>query len=156
MDPILQVLLSWQFMLFGLAVAMVVYVLRTVVEYLASSANFDLSKSKFWNDLVLPIIPILLGVVGAWMLTKFPYPGFTPNAQGIVARGDRLIFGLVTGGFSTVMYRVIKAILFQKIQGNAPYYPTYPPYPGYPPAPAPGPVVNVDVTANQLPPRGQV
>lgn len=119
MDPILQVLLSWQFMLFGLAVAMVVYVLRLIVEYIASSLKFDLSKSKFWNDLLLPIIPIALGLVGAWVLTTFPYPGFTPNAQGVVARGDRLIFGLVSGGFSTVMYRVIKALLYQKLVDTA-------------------------------------
>lgn len=119
MDPILQVLLSWQFMLFGLAVAMVVYVLRLIVEYIASSFKYDLSKSKFWNDLALPIIPIALGLVGAWLLTTFPYPGFTPNAAGVVARGDRLIFGLVSGGFSTVMYRVIKALLYQKLVDTA-------------------------------------
>src|SRR5579864_2664230 len=119
MDPILQVLLSWQFVLFGLAVAMVMYVLRLIVEYIAGAAKADLTKSKLWNELILPILPIALGVVGAWLVTSFPYPGFTPNAAGVVARGDRLIFGLVAGGFSTVMYRVIKALLYQKLVDTA-------------------------------------
>jgi hypothetical protein len=119
MDPILQVLLSWQFVLFGLAVAMVMYVFRLIVEYIAGAAKADLTKSKLWNELVLPILPIALGLVGSWVLTTFPYPGFTPNAAGVVARGDRLIFGLVSGGFSTVMYRVIKALLYQKLVDTA-------------------------------------
>ena len=119
MDPILQVLLSWQFVLFGLAVAFIVYVLRLIVEYIAGAVKVDLSASKFWNDLVLPILPIVLGVLGAWFVTSFPYPGFTPDAHGVVARGDRLIFGLVAGGFSTMMYRVIKALLYQKLVDTA-------------------------------------
>lgn len=119
MDPILQVLLSWQFVLFGLAVAFAVYVLRLIVEYIAGALKKDLSTSKFWNDLLLPILPIVFGVVGAWLVTNFPYPGFTPNAAGVVARGDRLIFGLVAGGFSTMMYRVVKALLYQKLVDTA-------------------------------------
>lgn len=119
MDPILQVLLSWQFVLFGLAVAFAVYVLRLIVEYLASVFKADLSTSKLWNDLVLPIAPILFGVLGAILFKTFPYPGFTADAHGVIARGDRIIFGLVSGGFSTMMYRVIKALLYQKLVGVA-------------------------------------
>lgn len=115
MDPILQVLLSWQFVLFGLAVAMVMYVFRLIIEYFATVLKKDLSASKLWNELVLPVAPILFGVLAAILVKNFPYPGFTPDAHGIVARGDRIIFGLVAGGFSTVMYRVIKSLLYQKI-----------------------------------------
>lgn len=119
MDPILQVLLSWQFVFFGLAVATVMYVLRLVVEYLASVAKKDLTTSNLWNHLILPIMPIILGVVAAIFLKTFPYPGFTPTAAGIVQRGDRIIFGLVAGTFSTLMYRTIKALFYQKIVGFA-------------------------------------
>ncbi len=121
MDPILQVLLSWQFILFGLAVAAVVYVFRLVIEYLASLFKADLTdpKNKLWNDLILPLAPIVFGVLGALVFTTFPYPGFTANAAGVVARGDRLIFGLVSGSLSTLMYRVIKALLYQKLVDTA-------------------------------------
>ena len=119
MDPILQVLLSWQFVFFGLAVATVMYVIRQVVEYLASVLKKDLTKSQLWNHLVMPITPIALGVIGAIMLKTFPYPGFTPDSFGMVARGDRIIFGLVTGSMSTLMYRTIKALFYQKMVGFA-------------------------------------
>jgi hypothetical protein len=119
MDPILQVLLSWQFVFFGLAVATVMYVFRLVVEYLASVAKKDLTTSNLWNHLVLPIAPIALGVLAAIYLKSFPYPGFTPDAHGVVMRGDRIIFGLVGGTFSTIMYRTIKALFYQKIVGFA-------------------------------------
>jgi hypothetical protein len=119
MDPILQVLLSWQFVFFGLAVATVMYVFRLVVEYLASVAKKDLTTSNLWNHLVLPIAPIALGVLAAIYLKSFPYPGFMPDAHGVVMRGDRIIFGLVGGTFSTIMYRTIKALFYQKIVGFA-------------------------------------
>ncbi len=119
MDPILQVLLSWQFVLYGLAVSAVLYVLRQIAEYLAEVMNKSLASSKFWNDLFLPLAPIVLGVVGALLLKSFPYPGFTPDAHGVFARGDRIIFGLVSGSLSTLMYRVIKALLYQKMVGIA-------------------------------------
>jgi hypothetical protein len=115
MDPILQVLLSWQFVFFGLAVATVIYVFRLVVEYLASVLKKDLATSQLWNNLVLPIAPIIIGVLAAIVLKKFPYPGFTPDANGIVLRGDRIIFGLVGGTFSTLMYRVVKSLFYQKM-----------------------------------------
>lgn len=115
MDPILQVLLSWQFVFFGLAVATVIYVFRLIVEYLALVLKKDLSTSHLWNNLVLPIAPIVVGVLAAIVLKKFPYPGFTPDTSGVVMRGDRIIFGLVGGTFSTVMYRVVKSLFYQKI-----------------------------------------
>lgn len=153
MDPILQVLLSWQFVLFGLAVAMVMYVFRLIVEYLATVLKKDLSTSKLWNELVLPIAPILLGMVGAILVKTFPYPGFTPDAHGIVARGDRIIFGLVAGGFSTIMYRVIKSLFYQKMVGFAQNLNV-----------SSGQNITINTTSipteqiptTQLPPRGQV
>lgn len=149
MDPILQVLLSWQFVLYGLAVAMIMYILRQVVEYLAEVLHWDLASSKLWNELVLPLAPILLGVVGVLILKKFPYPGFAPDANGIVPRGERIIFGLVSGGFSTIMYRVIKSLLYQKAIGIAQGLNT------------PNTTVNITTNSEQIPPsqlpsRGQV
>jgi hypothetical protein len=117
MDPILQVLLSWQFVLFGLAIAAIVYVLRLIVEYIFSALNKDLTQSKLWNNLIIRISPIFLGVVIAILLKKFPYPGFTPDANGVVLRGDRIIFGLVAGSLSTIMQNVVTSLLGDKISG---------------------------------------
>jgi phosphoglycerol transferase MdoB-like AlkP superfamily enzyme len=105
MDPILTILLSWQFILFGLAVAGIVYVVRILVEYFIQLAKKDPKTSKFWSELVLPILPVVLGAVAAVKFKSFPYP------DGLVTRGDRIIFGLVAGLLSTLLYRVVKGLL---------------------------------------------
>lgn len=108
MDPILQILLSWQFILFGLAVAGVVYVIRILVEYFIQLAKKDPKTSKLWSELLLPTMPVVLGALGAVYFKSFPYP------DGLVTKSDRVIFGLVAGLLSTLMYRVIKGLLAQK------------------------------------------
>lgn len=119
MDPILQILLSWQFIFFGLAVAAIMYILRTLVEYCSTLLKKSLDKSVFWNDVFLPIFPVILGATSAFFLKLFPYPGFANGPKGYVLAGDRIIFGLVAGLLSTTMYRVIKSILSQKITSTA-------------------------------------
>jgi hypothetical protein len=119
MDPILQVLLSWQFILFGLAVAAVMYVLRIVVEYFMVLAKQNPAASPLWNDLLLPILPVILGASAGYFFKLFPYPWFANGPRGYVVVGDRVIFGLVAGLLSTLMYRVIKSLLYQKIAGYA-------------------------------------
>ncbi len=109
MDPILQILLSWQFILFGLAVAGVVYVLRILAEYFIQLAKKNPKSSKLWSNVLLPILPVVIGAVGAVHFKSFPYP------DGLVTKGDRIIFGLVAGLLSTLMYRVIKGLLAQKV-----------------------------------------
>ena len=111
MDPILQVLLSWQFMLFSLAVAVVVFVIRTITDSILELKSLPtVSKnSKYWREIVLPILPILIGVGFGIFITSFPYP------NGLTMLGGRVIFGLVAGAVSTTLYRVIKSLLTQKI-----------------------------------------
>ena len=149
MDPILQVLLSWRFVMFGLAIAAIMYVLRTVLEYVVGLCHGSLANSKFWNDLLLPILPVFMGAASAYLLRLFPYPGFTPDANGHILLGDRIIFGLVAGLLSTLMYRVIKALLYQKLVGYAQSLP------GAPIAPPPPPA-NPIVSDPSLPPRGSL
>jgi hypothetical protein len=140
MDPILQVLLSWQFVLFSLAVAAVMYVFRIVVEYIFSFFKVDPKNPKWWNDLVLPILPVFIGAFGALHFQSFPYP------DGLTTHGDRLIFGLVAGLLSTLLYRVFKALLYQKIQGLVQALPgAVPMIPGMPVPQIPPPVTQVIV-----------
>lgn len=147
MDPILQVFLSWQFILCALAISIIVYTFRSVIEYLAATFSIDLATSKFWNEVFLPILPIAIGVVGSLYLAKFPYPGFTPNAAGFFLRGDRLIFGIVTGGFSTTLYRVVKSLLTQKISVIL--------TPSEPDTTPPN-ISSPQIQAQDLPPRGKL
>lgn len=117
MDAILQTFINWQFFMFGLAVAAVVYVFRKIIEFIISSMvpSSKVSWSwKLWTDLLLPIAPVIFGVLGALVFKTYPYP------NGLTTEGDRIIFGLVAGLLSTLFYRVVKALLVQKIQSILP------------------------------------
>lgn len=154
MDPILQTLFSWQFVIFSMAIAAIMFVLRTITEYIMSNCSATAKESKLWNDLLLPILPVLIGPTAAVLIKKFPYP------DGLTTSSSRLIFGLVAGLLSTLLYRVFKALLMQKAnfpgQGGYPYpggYPTYPTYPtGYPPVYNPNVNTNNPNNPNYVPP----
>lgn len=149
MDPILAVLLSWQFVLFGLAIATVMYILRTVLEYVFTLTKKSLANSQLWNDLLLPLLPVIIGAASSYFLKVFPYPGFTPGPGGIIPVGDRIIFGLVAGLLSGLMYRVIKSLLYQKMIGIAQDLQGVS-------VPSPPPSVGITISTNQLPPRGSL
>lgn len=108
-DTILQTLLSWQFLVFGIAVAAVMSVLRTLIEYLMTSWAPVAKESKLWNELLLPILPVIIGSCAAVYDRTFPYP------DGLTTKGGRLVFGLVAGLLSTLFYRVVKALIDQKL-----------------------------------------
>lgn len=109
MDPILQTLLSWQFIIFGLAISAVVFVIRKIVEYsMTRWAKFAINAS-FWNELLLPILPVILGALLAIIIQHFPYP------ENLTTGSSRFVFGLVAGLLSTLIYRVVNSLLGQKI-----------------------------------------
>ena len=105
MDPLLGMFLSWQFIVFGLAIAAIMFVVRTVVEYFVKD-------SKIWKDLVLPILPVLVGGLASVLISSYPYP------NELTSVGSRAVFGFVAGLLSGLMYRVIKSLVQQKITSS--------------------------------------
>jgi hypothetical protein len=112
MEPILNTLLSWQFIVFGLAVAAALFVFRKFIEYFLNT-YFKLDKEsktyKLWSDLILPILPMLLGSGGALLISTFPYP------NDLTTAGSRFVFGLVAGLMSGLFYRIIKSLVASKL-----------------------------------------
>lgn len=107
MDPILQIFLSWQFVVFSLAVAAIMFVIRTVGEYFFKNAK--LTVKKLWQDLFLPILPVIVGGLFAFFVKSYPYP------NNLTSNGNRIVFGVVAGLLSGLLYRVIKSLIFQKL-----------------------------------------
>lgn len=105
MDPLMN-FFTWQFMLFSLAVAGVTFILRKVIEYYAK----NITKNTAWEDLVLPIFPLVLGCLMGKLMTAYPYP------DGLTSVGGRVIFGLVAGMFSGLVYRVLNSLLNVKAE----------------------------------------
>lgn len=65
--------------------------------------------ATLWKDLVLPIMPIVLGQAMALLLTLYPYP------EGFTSLGARWMFGLVAGFSSGLIVRLYKSLLSGKI-----------------------------------------
>lgn len=113
MDPIFQTFVSWQFLIFSTAIVAIVFVTRKIAEYLLANWKPAAKESKLWNDLILPILPIFVGSIGALIFKKYPYP------DGLVSGGSRFIFGLVAGLLSTVLYRLVLSKLVAQMGANS-------------------------------------
>ena len=101
--------LTWQFVLFSLGVMTVIFVLRTFLQYFIAA----LPKSKTWNNLIMPIAPIIIGGAMGLLLKAYPY------ATGLTSSGDHVLFGAIAGLLSGFIYKTIKGSLGSQIQSLA-------------------------------------
>ena len=145
MDTGLQALLSWQFILFSLGIFSIVWLFRTIVEYIAPK----ITQSGLWDKLILPVIPCFLGLVIAYLAKNYAYP------DGISSFSGREMFGLVAGMFSGLTYQVVKGMLKNRIQSYLTPIAPPPPPPVLtstpPPPPAPVPVAPITFQTNTAP-----
>ena len=101
------------FCMLSLGIAAIVYVFRTVIEFILDNPKVPASKtSKFWKELFLPISPILTGVFIGVFAKKYPY------MQGFDSTSARIIFGMCAGLFSGVSFRIAKAFLISKVNAE--------------------------------------
>ena len=106
MDNILQALLSWQMVLFGLGLVAITFVVRKFVEFFLEQEWVPTSKkSKFWTEVILPILPVVTGPIVGYLSTSYPYP------EDLKVTSGRVFFGLVAGLLSGLFFRVIKGAL---------------------------------------------
>lgn len=100
----------WQFILFSLGVFAITSIIRRLVDF--ALANWDKSRSKnkgkFWNDVVLPSLPGLLGALLGGLFKQYPYP------PGITSLSARIVFGLAAGLLCGVVYRVVRSFITTK------------------------------------------
>src|SRR5665213_1279610 len=103
MDPL--AFYTWNFVLFSLGIAAIMFVFRTIVEYTFPKVKVK----KFWNELLLPILPIIFGGISSILLKLYPF------TTGLTSVGDHLIFGIVAGLISGLVYKVTKGMLLNKL-----------------------------------------
>ncbi len=110
MDDILKVLFGLPFIFFCLAISAVTVVLRKVIEYILENPRVPTSKnSKIWKELVLPIAPVVIGPVWAFLAPTYPF------SEHLTTGNARVIIGLVAGLFSGLVYRVVKAFVAKDV-----------------------------------------
>jgi hypothetical protein len=66
------------------------------------------AKGTKWSDIVLPVLPLLLGTAFALVMKKFPILRDLPST------GTRAMYGFVAGAASGVVYRILKSIVKSK------------------------------------------
>ena len=110
MDNSIYALVSVEFIFFCLMLVALTTIISKFVNYLTKKGK--LPVSDLWNDVLLPVMPIIIGMILALLFKKFPYP------QALSMTSGRFIFGTVSGLLSTVVYRLVWSTIKSKISSN--------------------------------------
>ena len=114
MDNILLSIFTWQMVLYSLGITGVVFVIRKIVDFIfhleITGTEKPVWKLLFhiWDELLIQILPILVGTLGALLIKQFAYP------TGIALIWSRLEFGVVAGLFSGFIYKLAKSFITSK------------------------------------------
>lgn len=121
MDTLFDEIWNWQFALFCLAIGAILFVFRTIVEYLMTKYTSIGKETALWNKVILPILPIFMGALGARFISSYPYPITLVSNAGRVAWGllggftsgaiVRLYFGLLSAKISSVISQIPATIV---------------------------------------------
>jgi hypothetical protein len=114
MGPNFADLFSLTNTVYCLCIWFIVMIFRHSVESIATKLNVYIkvptkySKHiiKFWLEVFLPFLPILLGGLGAFFLPTYPFP-----ASFLTSVSARIILGVVLGATSGVVYRMLKSYI---------------------------------------------
>lgn len=109
MDSIVQSFLTWQFIFFCLGISSVILVIRRFIDFYLKPTN---KHYLFWEELVMPILPIMIGGFVGLFAAKYSYP------DKFNAISDRVFYGLVGGLCSGFVYRLFKSILKANTNAN--------------------------------------
>jgi hypothetical protein len=97
-------------LVFAMIVNIISGIVRKIVEVVSPSLkDYGFTKSRVWRELVLPILPVLIGAALASCVDSFPYP--STFAAPLVMRA---IYGALAGFFSTWAYRIVKTLAQRK------------------------------------------
>ena len=98
---IIDLILSFPFVLISLGISAIVFVFKTIGEEVFE----DLLLSHWWNKVILPILPILVGAILGLSCKAYSFP------EGVTGYSGRCLFGIVAGLASSSIYTILKQSL---------------------------------------------
>lgn len=107
MDPI-SGLLSLQFLVLCLALSALIFMVRKVLEFRFQA----FTNGKLWRELILPVLPLVLGILIPLAAPMLPVP------EGFASTSGRVLFGLTAGFLSGFVYRWVKAAFNAKVSAH--------------------------------------
>lgn len=103
MESVIQILLSWQFLMLCLGIAAVTFVFRKIFEYFIFKHFVKIKK--LWSEVILPILPVVTGGFISEFAKQYPYP------EDIQSDIGKVFFGIIAGMFSGLVYRIAKSYI---------------------------------------------
>lgn len=102
----------------GVFIFLSIFLLRKVVETAwpklqkqcdvnAPRVVYLTTLSRWWNEVILYTLPVLLGGATGFIRSEFFF-------AGIGDKGGRLIFGVVVGWFCSFLYKLLRKVIKQK------------------------------------------
>ena len=83
----------------------------SVIETIKNIANlFSFSKSKIWNEIMLPLIPLMLGAA----IGKFGEVRIMDYNSKLIP----ILFCAVAGSLSGTVYKIVKKLIEQRVEGK--------------------------------------
>lgn len=102
MDP-LAGFFAWPTLLLALAVYGATHFVRRELEDRFKGLK---GNTRVWGGPVLTLMPVLFGVVIVWLVRTYPVPAVFATDVRL-----RIFFGATIGGASSLLYKVIKAMV---------------------------------------------
>lgn len=120
MDNAISEFFGWHTLVFGLACYILTFFTRRIVEtewpILRKKADenspnmtYATTFSRWWNQVLLYIIPVFWGCLTAALAKQYPFP------VGMQTLSGRLFFGVVIGFFSSFLYKIVRRTLAAKL-----------------------------------------
>ncbi len=91
----LEVIFSWQLIMLGVFISGLTHLVKVIVK----------TENHYWQEVVLPIVPFVLGMGLGCIHTVDLYP------DTVSSLAARVIFGGVSGLLSAALYRSVNALL---------------------------------------------
>jgi hypothetical protein len=112
LDTILQAFVTWQTLLFCLGIALITYVVRTIVEATWKGAT----TNDLWNEVAVRLGPIFIGALVVFTSKTFPWP-----SQITGSKLAMMFYGGACGVASAYVYAAFRAWL--TVAGNKGFEP---------------------------------
>lgn len=103
---LVEVFISKEFIFLSLGIWALTLVFRKITEFVLDNPKVPASKtSKIWTDLILPLLPLIVGLVFGLFVAKYAYP------ENMNSVSSRIVFSVVAGMFSGLIFRIVKSLL---------------------------------------------
>lgn len=111
----IEQLATYQTLVFCIGVYAILFILRKVLEGVFRKQ--DLANRYYWREVLLPVLPSLIGMGMGIGMKFFPFP------EGFTHWGQRALYGLVCGFASALVYKIAISIVRKQWPGTLPSIP---------------------------------